>query len=426
MLTFWIIAIGLILVALAFVMPPFFKKPVWDEVERRQMNRAIYEEKIAELEQQNLSPEEKKIAQQELDRTLWRELQESSPPQENRPRARWASLLVAICLPLFAIGGYFKVGSPQLIAAQEETSGKKLPTDFDKMVSKLAARLEKNPNDEEGWQMLARSYAVLGDYAQTVKTYNKILVKFGPKAETLTDFAEFLAKSEGNELAGLPSLLLKKALELNPNYQGALWLAGFSSAQSGDFKLAIEYWERFLAQLPKEETEARKLVEQHIADARQHENEPQSPSTDTTTSQQNSQETPSVQDSQSVSSSTEQNKEVSEAKIEVRVSLEAHLQNKVNPEDTLFIYARATEGPPMPLAIVKKKVSDLPLTVTLADNMAMVPSMKLSNYQKVTILARISSSGSANLQSGDLQGEINPVLVGKQEKVEVTINQVIP
>lgn len=426
MLTFWIIAGGLILIALAFVIPPFFKKSSWDEVERNQMNRVIYEERVAELEQQALSPEEKKLAQQELDKTLLGELQTSPPHEEDHPRARWASLLVILCLPLFAIGGYLKLGSPQLItASSQETEGKKLPTDFDKMVSKLATRLEKNPNDEEGWRMLARSYAVLGDYAQTVKTYNKILAKFGPKAESLTDLAEFLAKSEGNELNGLPNLLLKKALELDPNYQGALWLAGFSSAQGGDFKRAIEYWERFLTQIPKEETEARKLLEQHIADARRQIDQGTPPAE--TAATQNTPETTKVPNhKEETSVSPDNNKDVKEAKIQVRVNLDARLQDKAKPEDTLFIYARATEGPPMPLAIVKKKVSDLPLTITLEDSMAMVPAMKLSNYQKVTILARISGSGSAALQSGDLQGEVTPVTVGKQEQVEVTINQLVP
>jgi len=403
MLTFWIIASGLILLALILVVPPFFKKIPAPINERNQLNLAIYRERLAELEQPQLADEQRELVKQELDKMLVQDLQEETPPP-NLPRARWASLVIVVGLPLMVVGTYLKLGSPHLLAPAAQKQSEKLPAEFDQMVTKLAARLAKAPNDEEGWRMLARSYAVLGDYAQTVKTYNTYLSRFGEQPEVLTDFAEFLAKSNGNQLAGLPSLLLKTALSINSNYQDALWLAGLAAAQKEDFKTAIEYWERFLGQLPPSEMEARKLVEQHIAEAR-HQLAPTT--TNPAATQKETTNQPSI-------------------KIKVQVSLASSLQDQVKPDDTLFIYARATQGPPMPLAIVKKLARDLPLTVILEDSMAMAPAMKLSNYQEVAILARISKSASATLQSGDLQGEFSPLKVGKQEEVKIVINQVIP
>jgi len=102
------------------------------------------------------------------------------------------------------------------------------------------------------------------------------------------------------------------------------------------------------------------------------------------------------------------------------------LLSKVKPTDTLFIYAKAASGPAMPLAVVKKMATDLPITVTLDDSSAMTPAMKLSKFEQVSVIARISSSGSAMPQSGDLQGQLTPVNVATQQNVEIQINQIVP
>jgi cytochrome c-type biogenesis protein CcmH len=217
-------------------------------------------------------------------------------------------------------------------------------------------------------------------------------------------------------LTGQPTILLTAALELDPNYQQALWLAGFAAAQKQDYLAAIDYWQRFLKQLPANEVEARQALEKQIADARQlaqTQDEEASPSTTTT---------PTA----TISSSSNPAAATTATQLKVEVRLDPTLQAKVKPTDTVFIYARANQGPPMPLAIVKKSASELPTQVTLDDSMAMVPAMKLSNFQEITVLARISSSGLATPQPGDLQGQVSQVNLAKPDKIEIVINEIVP
>ncbi len=448
--TFWIIAAILILVALAFVIPPFFKKsPLPHQIDRKTLNVAIYKERLAELALENLTPAQREVAKQDLDSTLWQELNnEENRLSHSPPRAQWASLLVAIFIPVIAVGGYWQLGSPELIIppvekTHEGQTNKALPANFKEMVDKLAARLEKQPEDENGWRMLARSYVFLADYPQALKTYNQILVKYGEQPEVLTELAEFIAKNNHDELAGLPTILLKTALTVDPNYPDALWLAGFSAAQQEDFNSAIGYWQRFQAQLPATDTETQQAVEKQIAEARQQlvnktEVTSAKPANSVSANSSDSEKpsvVPMTATAQSVSTEENENdKKVSadgklaikEAKIEVKVSLDPALQEKVNPQDTLFVYARATQGPPMPVAIVKKTAKELPTVVILDDSVGLIPNQKLSQFTEVTVLARISKTGQATPQSGDLLGQSASVSVDNAISVEIVINQVVP
>ncbi len=438
MLTFWIIAVIFMLTALTFVVPPFLKTSVTEDTERNRLNLAIYKERLAELEQDNVTPAQREVAKQELDRTLLQDLGENSLPL-TQPRARWASVVVTLGLPVIAVGSYLYLGAPQSMqspspsqAEDSAASNPQVPPDFKKMVEKLVARLEQQPDDEKGWQMLARSYAFLDDYKQAIQTYNKTLAKFGEKPEVLTDLAEFMAKSNNDELAGLPTIFLKAALNINPNYQDALWLAGFSAAQKQDFQGAIDYWQRFLKQVPETEVELRKSLEKHIAEARNQmvgrsssSSVTVSPETNHSPPSENVVGAPVTSSTTSINTSSSGENALTDAKIAVSVSLDPALQEKVSPDNTLFIYARATEGPPMPLAIVKKTAKDLPANVTLDDSLALTPALKLSNFKEVVVLARISSSGQATPQHGDLMGQSDTVMIGKQTQVTITINQVM-
>ncbi len=406
---FLIIIVSLTLIAIAFVVPPLLKKkPQISDVDRNSMNVSIYKERLAELEQENLTPEQFAQAKQELEKTLAQDLASAESGISNQARASWVtSIIVAIAIPVLALGSYWKLGSWELISnaeAQHSHSKTASESEFDEIVTKLAARLEKQPNDLQGWRMLARSYAVMGDYAKTVQTYNKIMARFETNPDVLSDYAEFLAQSNQGNFAGLPTQLLKMALSINPKHGKTLWLLGLAAMDRADYQSAISHWQALLIQLPPSETKIRGILEKQIATAREH-----------------------LQGNSSATVATKPNPEVKKvSKIEVQVNLAPDLQDKVKANDTLFIYARATTGSPMPLAILRKSASELPITVTLDDSMAMMPSKNLSSVQKVTVIARISSSGSAMLQSGDLIGKVTPVVLSQQDKVKITINQVAP
>jgi len=423
MLEFWLIATGLTVLALAFVIPPLLRKNLpLTEIDRNAINIAIYKERLAELTQENLTPEQYTQAQQELDKTLLQEYQ-ADRPLTQPARAIWTALVIAISIPALAVGSYWKLGAPQLLVAETPVTNltqpekEHLPDNFDDMVNKLAARLQQQPDDAKGWYMLARSYSALKRYQEAAQAYNQVLTRVGEQdPQLLTDFAEALALANEGKLTGQPTILLTAALELDPNHQQALWLAGFAAAQKQDYLAAIDYWQRFLKQLPANEVEARQALEKQIADARQLaqiQDEESSPATTTT---------PAA----TISSSSNSAATTTATQLKVEVRLDPTLQAQVKPTDTVFIYARASQGPPMPLAIVKKSASELPTQVTLDDSMAMVPAMKLSNFQEITVLARISSSGLATPQPGDLQGQVSQVNLAKPDKVEIVINEIVP
>ncbi len=400
MLIFWISAAILILLALAFVIPPLLRNtPKSSEIDNNNLNLAIYKQRIAELEQENLTSEQFTQAKQELEKSLAEDLDDKTTLAP-KARARWAAaIMVILAIPALAVGAYWKVGSQHFLTMTENTSTKSahsadIPNNFEKMVEGLLARLEKEPNDKKGWYMLARSYSYMKQYDKAAQAYNKLLGLVGDKdPQVLTDLARVLTLGNNGQFVGQPQILLKLALAANPNYQEALWLSGLAAAQNKSYEAAIAHWQKFLQQIPADKTETRQMLEQHIAEARRQLGEPTV---------------------------------VVKQQLVVHVSLDPSLQDKVQANDTLFIYARAVTGPAMPLAIIRTKASELPTEVILDDSSAMMPAMKLSNFKEVKVLARISHSGSAKLQSGDLQGEVSPVALDTKEPIKIIINTLVP
>jgi cytochrome c-type biogenesis protein CcmH len=219
---------------------------------------------------------------------------------------------------------------------------------------------------------------------------------------TLVALAEVEAGINGNNLAGRPAELIKRALENDPNFPRALWLAGFAALQEGGSAAAVGYWERILEQGGLGEEDARQ-IEQVIAQARG------APLVTAETAPAAEAKTPAP----------------GGVRLAVRVSIAPELKSKASSADTLFVFARAVEGPRMPLAIVRKTADELPLEVTLDDSMAMAPQMKLSAFSSVVIGARVSKSGNATPQSGDLSGVSAVVSPSQAATVNVVIDQVV-
>ena len=207
---------------------------------------------------------------------------------------------------------------------------------------------------------------------------------------------------------GQPLELIRKALKKQPDNTKALWLMGMAEAGQGNYQNAIANWKKLMPLL-KDDMASRAEVGRLIAMAREKLGLPATPPVTTASAPE------PAQVSIAQTSGTK-------ASIKVRVELDQSLAGKYKPTDTLFIYARALQGPPMPLAAVRMQASDLPVEVTLDESMAMMPSMSLSKFPQVRISARISPSGNAIRQPGDLIGEMKPVTVGQAETVQVKIN----
>jgi cytochrome c-type biogenesis protein CcmH len=218
--------------------------------------------------------------------------------------------------------------------------------------------------------LLGRSHAALGRYAEAADAYAKAAARAPRDAQLLADLADVMAMAQGQTLRGEPEKLVLRALELEPENLKALALAGTAAFERQDFAAAARLWERMLPHVAPGSDDARS-IQQSIAEAR---------------------------------SNAQQTQTAPAAVLRGTVALAERLKDKAAPEDTVFVYARAAEGPPMPLAVARVRVRDLPYRFKLDDSMAMTPAMKLSSFPKVIVTARVSKSGNATAQPGDLEG----------------------
>lgn len=247
--------------------------------------------------------------------------------------------------------------------------------------------------------MLARSYYFLKQYGAAAETFARVsALQQDSNAELLADYADALAMANGRNMAGRPYELVKKALEIEPRLQKALWLAGTATYQAENFEDTLGYWKRLLEIFPKG-SENYLQMQKNIAEIQQKLGLPVDAEIQTVA--------------------------VDGASISGVVRLDESLMLDASIDDILFVYARAADGPRMPLAIVRKTVKDLPLEFTLDDSMAMNPAMKLSNFQQVVVGARISKSGNAIPQPGDLQVVSQPMGVDGAQGLELVINEVV-
>lgn len=332
-----------------------------------------------------------------------------------RPRqSPWLIIASAAFTLLVALGGYGWKGSPSLIdpqalsarlaaerAAQPtDADGAASPEQFAALVEKLRLRMQNEPDNGEGWTMLARSYTVLGDAKQAVAAYAKATALVPNDAALLADYADMLAVTQQRSLEGEPAKLIDRALAINADEPKALSLAGALAFDRKDYAVAVAAWERILSRQP-DHAFAPQLRES-LAQARQFGNLPSNPS------------------ASSVSAAAA----AAAGRITGTVTLAPELASRTRPDHTVFIFARAVEGSRMPLAIVRKTVKDLPYTFTLDDSSAMSPQNKLSGAAQVVVGARISASGNATPQPGDLQGFSSALNVGATG-ARVTISDVV-
>lgn len=259
------------------------------------------------------------------------------------------------------------------------------------MVQSLAERLKAKPDDAEGWAMLARSYTTLGQVEASLPAYARALKLAPQDAELMADYADALALKQDRQLAGEPMSWVKKALAQDPRQPKALLLAGTEAFNRQDLPAAIRFWEQVVATGPA----GSGLVEQArngLADARK------------------------LSGASPVPAEPAEARQVAGgAKVGGTVRLSPALAREAKPDDTVFVFARAAEGPRMPLALLQKRVKDLPLKFELDDSQAMNPAARLSSAQQVVVTARVSRSGQAQPQPGDLEGATQAVALGRSD-----------
>ncbi len=432
MMVFWVVAVLLIAAALLFLLPPLVQK-VKDETseevfDRDELNVTIFKDQLAELERDLsvniLSAEQFELAKHDLERSFLQggDAAAKEPvSQMDRVIGRSAAVVISILIPILAVALYNTLGAGEAglhpKEARPNVQAEGHDGSLEEQIRNLQDRLQTNPDDIDSWVMLARSYYFMKQYAAASETFaraSSMLKDSNP--ELLADYADALAMANGRNMAGRPYELAKKALAINPQLQKALWLAGTASYQAQDFPTTLEYWKRLAAIFPKD-SDNYKQMQKNIGEMQQKLGLPidteimaAANASATNTSAANASATAAA---------------VGGVQVTGVVTLADALALNASIDDTLFVFARAATGPRMPLAIIRKKVKDLPLTFTLNDSMAMRPDMKISNFQEIIIGARISKSGNAMPQSGDMQGSFGPVDIGDASGVEVIIDKTV-
>jgi cytochrome c-type biogenesis protein CcmH len=313
------------------------------------------------------------------------------------PASRATTSVVALLIGATAVALYAGLGNPGAVTALQnartssaadgdpnaEVSRESLEAMIVKLEERLQAAPSNAPSNLEGWKMVARSFAALQRFADADRAYERALALSPDDAQLLADRADVLAMLQGQRAAGEPERLIRKALQIDPNNLKALAMSGSAAFERKDFASAKAQWQR-----------ARELAP---------------PSSEFASGLDRSlDEVLSAEAKADVGSKPLSRSETDAPRIMGRVSLSPALAARALPGDTVFVVARAAQGPRMPLAIIRRTVADLPFDFTLDDSLAMSPQMKLSNFARVVLSARVSRSGQALPQPGDLYGETAP------------------
>ena len=371
-----------------------------DNAQRREIFRAQFAEIEQDLASGVLDAAQYELAKTELERRMLDEVT-SSPLAATvaKPDRRLAVILVFL-VPLTAFWLYVKIGNPEAIVNPTGAAmmdGKPMTqADVEGLLASLAAKLEKNPDDGAGWVLLGNSYVKIGKYAEAVKAYEQATKKITDNAQLYADYADALAATNDYKLEGLPVELANQALKIDARNIKAKMLLATAAYDRQDYKEAIALWEKIITELPKE-AEIIPDIKAAIAKAQSLAGE---------------------------TKSTSVQKVAVNAGIRGTVRLSPALTKALDANATLFVFARATQGAPMPIAIVRASAKDLPYQFHLDDTSAIMPSNKLSQADAVVVVARISKSGDAKPQTGDLQG-MSAVMKPVGENVEIEINEVL-
>ena len=444
-LIFYIVALLMLLGALAFVVMPLMRsRAAVEPISDAGSNVAIYKSQRRELDEElkrgAISEAEHSTALGELSMRVVDEVP-AQPPSvigiaATARRPWWLVAAIAIVMPLGASLLYAMIGTPRAIemaglapgnsgepATHVSAKTGEEPPMSDKqilaMVDTLAQKMQQNPNDPRGWILLARSQNALGRFTEATAAYERAVALTPNDAQLLADFADAAVMTQQGRFEGKPYALIKQALKLDPNSMKALALAGTAELRMGNRTASLVHWEKLKALVPKDSADYRE-VESIIAEVKATKLDGSTPAPSVPPSVATAQvpgSTPNIETAPK-----------SAVKVTGKVVIAPDIVGKLAAGDTLFVFARAKEGPRMPLAVMRvpaPKANAFPFAFELNDSMAMAPGFSLSSFAEVVIEARISKSGNAQLQPGDLSG-ITDVVKPGASGVNVTIGKVAP
>ena len=437
----WLAAVALLFVASLFIIVPcirFMRKQQSSYVsqvhespshdERTEQNVLIYKERLAELQLElskgNIDDSQYESLKQELDQALLEDAQASSTSNasghaaETKEQPKVSALIIAsisiIALIAISASLYHKYGAYNELASylnlQEQNSQLSAATeqarngDMSGLLEQLHAKLKENPDNIEGWSLLARTAMNVERYALAVVSFKEIirLLKSEPErndqdvAAALGVLAQAQYYSSKGVISADVQQTIDQAISLNPNEPNTLSLLAIDAFTSSEFEQAISYWQKVLDVYP--DHPAANSMRQGVREA-QRRLGIELPNTDN-----------------------------SSPSIEITVSLDQAFASKVLPNDTVFIFVKdSSHGdlPSPPLAASRHLVSELPITISMSDANAMSPLAKLSDASSVDIVARISKAGQVSASKGDIEGRKNSLKLQASNSADIVINRII-
>ncbi len=405
-MSFWIAVILLLALALAILLIPLMRTVrAQQSDQRQQQNIQIAREKKQQLETQLKDAEIDQAtydsAYLDLQTSLALEL-DSSAADSEKSRGKWMAIVVLLAVPVASIvlyltyGEYRVIENPQLVlAAPRQQTAAAPQMSLEEMTLAIKQRLEDNPEDAEGWFMLGRTMMARQQYDQAVTAFQRSNDLLAEEPGIMFALADALAMQNNGNLLGEPEELVQRGLKLAPRFPNGLWLAGMAAEQRQDYQSAHRYWSLLLPLIADNPASSRE-VQGLLATL-----EERDPALAKTVASDGA------------------------GGIKLVVDISAELKAKASPDTAVFIYAKAMQGPPMPLAVRKMQLSDLPVSLTLSDDDAMMPTMKLSSFDQVIVGARVSSSGNPVAQSGDFYTEREAVdSSNPPAQINLTIDQV--
>ncbi|NCA71639.1 MAG: c-type cytochrome biogenesis protein CcmI [Sphingobacteriia bacterium] len=477
MIIFWILSAGLIGLALLFVTLPLLRSQAQSEAPAQdELNLKVFKERMKELDEDLaagfLDQTQYAAARRDLERDLLHDISEDAGGTRMRGSGgRWLAPVLGLAVPALAIALYVEVGSRDIIERMEQQAfgtatsaavvgheGEDLPA-MEVLVQRLAERMREDPENLEGWLMLGRSYFMMRQPQPALEAISRAYALAPNEPDVMLAYAEALAANSGNNLEGKPAELIEQVVAMDADHPSALWLMGMLYYQRGQFASATSVWERVLAAMDPASEEAEDLRAM-IAEARTRlgatpsapsevavvapalaapaasadaetvvvESAPAQPAlTESVITEHSAEASVVVESAATAPAATQPPAETSvKRSVTTQVTLAPEVASLAEPNDIVFIFARAAAGPPMPLAVQRISVKDLPATVTLDESMGMTPGMTIATFPELIIGARVSKSGQATPRPGDLEGDVGPISDGATAQVSVTIDRVRP
>ncbi len=434
MTSFFLLASLLVILALLMLLPSMLRAPKNSSPDQFQANIKIARERQATL---RLALQDGGIEQsvydqevRDLERTLATEISTANANADSSRGRLFGAAIIVVFVPIAAGALYLFVGTPgainvgEQIAPQTDTNNQSPQSapSLTALIPQLEQRLAASPDDALGWDLLGRTYFAMDNYEKSTHAWQRAFELDAQNPNVLAQLAESIAMQRSGSLSGEPRQYLTQALLIDPNHEQSIWLMAIADQQMGDHQAALIKFRHLLTGVAGNAT-AMDSINQMMALSLQELGQTAATPNKSDTSDNNNTAPDKGVESAASSTSNRVDSAQESIALSVSVTLDPNLAKQISPDLTVFVYARASNGPPMPLAVARRTVSELPFTVTLDESMALLPDLTLASFPTVTVGARISQTGNAIAQAGDWYGDIHNQSTSTSDALAISINQ---